>query len=569
MIPTMQLGQFGRRVGNVAPSAIPHVSTITVASGTVASDLTSFVVMVHLEDMPSGFWDNVKSDGGDIRVYESDGTTLLPHDVIRVDTLADEGLLFFKRNVATASDTVVKIECGYPARSKLAATDTYGRNAVWSSYEFMVSFDELVDRTGNGHTPALTNAVQGDLYVHSSGAVVTGHQGVAWDGTYYYITDTNYIRKFNSSWTLVASNADPITASGISGVNHCGDPEVVGSYLYVPIEFFPTSAPFTGISHTNQHIAKFNTSDLTFVSEVDISAQGHEASSIAYNTADSLFYVSSYESPCTYVDYYDSSFTYQGTVTLSSSLPFIQGVTFFGGKMYLSAGYTGDQTITRASLTGTIEEIVFTGVPYGIQIEGLSHNIDGVLVFFADTSGIVCEMRTRPPGWLSLGGIDYATLGSVPEFTQWSAGISAIFGVFAGSNRSLFSYLQASDANATRASMVFRNSSTKLGIWNTTDSWLESAATETRGTVVRGVYTHDGTTSRKIYRNGTAATDSSVAQKPSGTTDSFVIGTSGAGTEYFSGIVNYSYLRNGVLSADWLSAEDKSWRQTGVFYTVT
>jgi hypothetical protein len=144
-----------------AAAAIPDgetfTATVTIASGTVASNLTDFPVLINLHDMPAGFWSAVKSDGGDIRAYDSTDT-LIPHDLCRINTGSTSGILMVKKTVATASSTVIKIRCGNAALSALSVSDTNGRNAVWSDYDLVVGFGgSTTDRTGATRTLAGTS----------------------------------------------------------------------------------------------------------------------------------------------------------------------------------------------------------------------------------------------------------------------------------------------------------------------------------------------------------------------------------------------------------------------------
>lgn len=105
--------------------------TVTVVSGKVASDLTGFPLFIDLANMPANFWSNVNTGGGDIRAFV--GPTQLPVDVVTINIGANTGILFVKTPLAAASNTVITI-LGDGVSSADAATDPYGRNAVWSDY---------------------------------------------------------------------------------------------------------------------------------------------------------------------------------------------------------------------------------------------------------------------------------------------------------------------------------------------------------------------------------------------------------------------------------------------------
>lgn len=67
--------------------------SVTVQSSQVDADLTDFPVYVDLSDLPAGFHTNVKSDGGDIRVTKSDGTTEVAREVVFYNATDDTGEL--------------------------------------------------------------------------------------------------------------------------------------------------------------------------------------------------------------------------------------------------------------------------------------------------------------------------------------------------------------------------------------------------------------------------------------------------------------------------------------------
>ena len=51
---------------------------LTIQASKVDADLTDYPIYVDLSNLPSDFHNNVKSDGGDIRVTKADGVTELP-----------------------------------------------------------------------------------------------------------------------------------------------------------------------------------------------------------------------------------------------------------------------------------------------------------------------------------------------------------------------------------------------------------------------------------------------------------------------------------------------------------
>jgi len=143
---------------------------VTIAASEVSSTLTDFPVYVDLSDLPAAFFTNVQSDGGDIRVTESDGTTRCPVELVAIDTGASTGELhFLASSISSSSDTTFRIY--YDAsttQSQPGVATTYGRNAVWAAYNIVLHLNEdpagtspqFVDSTGNGYDATNNGSTQ-------------------------------------------------------------------------------------------------------------------------------------------------------------------------------------------------------------------------------------------------------------------------------------------------------------------------------------------------------------------------------------------------------------------------
>lgn len=144
-----------------ATEFVPTASsaTVTVPAGTVASNLTAFPLMIDLADMPSAFWAGVQADGGNVRVYQSDGVTLIPHDLTFINKTGQTGRIFAKTGLLAASDSTVVVKTLSTLSSKLAVTDANGRNAVWSDYEVVWIFPDKSNRTGKSYSQVFGAAI--------------------------------------------------------------------------------------------------------------------------------------------------------------------------------------------------------------------------------------------------------------------------------------------------------------------------------------------------------------------------------------------------------------------------
>jgi hypothetical protein len=106
---------------------------ITVESDVVEEGLTDFPVYLNLVDLPDEFFQNVKSDGGDIRITEVDGVTEVPFELVSIDTSLYTGELHFKADLASTTDTEFFIYYGNSSASGYAVTATYGARNVWTN----------------------------------------------------------------------------------------------------------------------------------------------------------------------------------------------------------------------------------------------------------------------------------------------------------------------------------------------------------------------------------------------------------------------------------------------------
>lgn len=134
---------------------------------TVAASLVDEVIpfiSLDLDDLPVEWWDELNTAGDttgeSIRVTASDGTTELPVHVVVFDGGADTGRANFLATGLSASvDTDYWIWGGNPSATMYAATDTYGRNAVYADYEIVYTMEggTITDVTGNHGDATLVN----------------------------------------------------------------------------------------------------------------------------------------------------------------------------------------------------------------------------------------------------------------------------------------------------------------------------------------------------------------------------------------------------------------------------
>jgi RHS repeat-associated protein len=104
---------------------------ITASSSKVLEDTKD--VYFNLAAMPSAFFTNAKSDGCDIRITRSDGTTELPIDL--VSFRSNSGQLHFStgNSLSISSSTIFYVYYGNPSASCYAENATYGAQNVYDS----------------------------------------------------------------------------------------------------------------------------------------------------------------------------------------------------------------------------------------------------------------------------------------------------------------------------------------------------------------------------------------------------------------------------------------------------
>jgi len=200
--------------GGGGPDGTQYYVEVTIAASEVSSTLTDFPVYVDLSDLPAAFFTNVQSDGGDIRVTESDGTTRCATELVAINTGSSTGELhFLASSISSSSDTVFRIyyDGGGSTLSQPGVATTYGRNAVWSDYvgvwhmgdDPSGTAPQMVDSTGNGHDgTSFGTMTSGDVVATQLG------DGLDFDGSNDYIsmgTDTALqLALGGASWTLSA-----------------------------------------------------------------------------------------------------------------------------------------------------------------------------------------------------------------------------------------------------------------------------------------------------------------------------------------------------------------------------
>lgn len=539
---------------------------IEIPSSSVASDLISFPMLVNLSALSQdSFWGKVYYyDGSDIRVTDNNNIDL-PFDLVFFDKNISIGSLFVKLNLSSSSNTNIRIHYGDSSKLSVPVTDSNGRNAVWSNYHrvyFFSPYDFYANHCDNAGYTSYTGLIRSYNYKLVSPEVYS-HQGICSDGYYFYTTDTNAIYKWDYGWNLKASNANPCGDVG-SSVNHCGDPDIHDGVIYVPIEK-------DYLTPTYQKIAKFRATDLVYLGSVSISAQSHECSSLCIIPEDDIVYVASFNDGSKIWKYSLIDLSYIGYIPLSSTIPTIQGITFFDNCFHINSDTTTIDKTVIVTKDGTVGPSVSHPLTQSNTYEGICVYRNKLLTIFSTGEGQGKVYELTPIDFISSSGIkmyDGSLKYSSSRYTEWTIGLSVNFTEFV-QTRIACSYGVAGTDSTKRSSLGYRISTNQFGLWNATDGWLFSAVTPTLDKTYRFNIVHNGTTYRKLYTDSVVATDTGCTEQPVTGANTLYFGSEDeAYTQYLRGYVGFFYLINSILPQEWITAEYNNLKCPEAFYNV-
>ena len=543
---------------------------INIPSSSVSSNLTGYPVFIDLSLMSQSFWGSLAyRDGRDIRATDSSGAQI-PMDLVMLDSVQKTGYMFVKTSLSSTVATVIYITCGLLANGFVAAGASNGRNAVWTNYIAVFTFGENhVNRVGSAYTTA--NVSTTSMSVASTSPNLTSHQGVAWDGTYYYVSGTNKLTKYTAAWVLVATNTNPLGAVGF-GTNHVGDIEVVNGVVYAPVESYTSISVFS-----SQRIARFSAETLSYIDSVSVSAQGHEVSSIAYCPTDGYLYVSSYADGSKLWRYNLSTLSYVSSLSLSSTISQVQGVTWWKEAFWITSGY--NKNTYRVEYGGNVRDSVYTASGSDDDYEGIGHTDSGLLVLVdslnSPNNGVV---RTLVPKTIGrVGSVEtvapldqFEYVSGLSRYTTWTMGLTMKMSSKSTAMAMMTYTINGSSANADRATIAYRLSSDRLGLWNDTDTWLLDTISPVVGTTYRINASHNGTSGRKFYRDGTlTASAGTSTARPAAGANTLVMGMeSWTKGEDFAGELGFAYLASTAFSDHYVAAEWANLTSPATFYSI-
>lgn len=553
--------------------------TITIPSGTVGSMLTRFPVRLDLHDITEDdWWDAVTSDGGNLRITD-DTATDVPIDITYIDTATKQGELFFLGLLNDAADNVFTLTA-VPGATAVPVTDANGRNGTWGDYEAVVipsSVDGLIDRTDgaaltvvgtpdigpSGLTIDALNegfaaAAVSKLTAWSCGAHTRVSSSITANRTMLaYTGDSAYKAEVLADSPLWADLLEQTSGTSLNG-DYSGNGR--GGTIDAGVTF--STAPAGAAAFTKAwQLNAFEGGEVTAGSWMAPGSPAH--------TAEIWCYLTSYD-PDGSVLLARSDVASGNNKSAKVWAIQVTGTGAVTGRTFSDTGATGT-SIAPASAAGAVPlntvchvATTWDGTTVRFYVNGTqvaSGALNGNYVPFGNNGKPITVGKSH-----NASGISniYTVNGKI-----WGAGF---YGTTLSGTR-LTAHYNTGLAAAREALGVHDAATDKVGAWNSSDGWLDGAtfASGDVGTLFRDNLVHDGTTDRKVYRNGAlTGTDTGAATRPTGAGDTLLLGAESINAaEPWRGDLDFIYLRNGALTADWIAAEDSSWRSPSGFYTIT
>lgn len=306
--------------------------------------------------------------------------------------------LIQKSRIESDGGEVVNLTCMNAVISELETLGIYSNCKFLTDADFGVKKDidnkvsKIYDISGNGNDVAsLISANQpiwntlgdkglitydgtSDYISEMAGVIATSpdiatHQGVTFDGTYFYLIHTTSIRKMDKDWNEIISNTN---VNAECGNTHLGDGQYYNGKLYIASDDWASDVDF-GVSR----ISIWNSATLAFIETHDISAQEHEAAGLCVDGIAGIVYMVSHADSYKIFKYSLSDFSYLGYITLSAACDGLQGITKDGNVFILSKLnphpiYVELDGTVGAALLLPIEEGLDYVAPYlyGISLDG-------------------------------------------------------------------------------------------------------------------------------------------------------------------------------------------------------
>jgi outer membrane protein assembly factor BamB len=203
-----------------------------------------------------------------------------------------------------------------------------------------------------------------------------GEEGIAADGTNYYLIYRYHLLKVDSTWTnVLARNDTPFT--GLKGYDHLGAGEYYDGKLYIATESYHGCA-----NVTNQSIFIFDAADLHRISVTVVSNYTSEVSAVTILprlSAHGVVFVSNFCDDSKLYEFDLSNLSFLGTVPLDGRVPKLQGLAWNGHAIdAVTDSGTNGVVYAIDPNTGHVQKTAFLTFPHGKEAEGCFYR-DGQL----------------------------------------------------------------------------------------------------------------------------------------------------------------------------------------------
>jgi Chitobiase/beta-hexosaminidase C-terminal domain len=252
-----------------------------------------------------------------------------------------------------------------------------------------------------------------------------------------YVSSQTLLSAYDSNWRLKWTNTNPIAGMPAT-VNHLGDIEYSGGYIYAPAESWNGCGNFAPTL-----LAVYSASTGRLITWSDITADGHEASAVAAVPGSDQVVVTSYcpgQGGYTTLWSYDlnalitnppgSLLTYDNTITMSTPIPLMQGISWNANDNEFAV--TADTSGPAGSIWLISAEGLVTGPVYvvptsaSLELEGVDfvsgdlYYLESQTVYGIGAVPAAPEFNTAPGTYCSaqMVSISGAQTGTVIFYTN-------------------------------------------------------------------------------------------------------------------------------------------------------
>lgn len=546
---------------------------ITFSSTNIANDLTNFTVLVTEANLDNNIWNNAAADASDVIFTDAAGS-ILNREIIEYDPVTQKFRTYVNIPLLSASaDSFIYLLYGNDDAS-FALNDL----ATWNTTEDLIVHLSLP-------VPTISDSSQNNRIINVIGQNSTwksptfvketaispdlnSHQGITTiDGTIFWTFDTNTLYRRDSSWNILTTNLDPVGDMTATVPDHVGDGDIYNNTLYLPIEFF--NLPCT---YSDQYIVLYDATTLAYISEHDISAQGHEVSGLVVEPAENRITITSYCQDGFLYQYDLTTFAFLGTVTLSQDIIKQQGITRIGNYYYITSN--DSNSIFKVALDGTVVGEVYVHDP-SFTTEGIG--TDGSNLYFLIDEGTLERVHTlefTDGAWFD--GLDPTVIEDGVYLTatigdKTTRSIRTWFEPADDIQRAIVSVSENIATPNNRATISIDNGNA-LGTWDSNgDSWLYTnpVVDPPLNIVSHTALTFVDSTSRTIFFNGAPSNSVALSSSPAGR-DTLFIGVEDLSTnEIWNGAILEVRVSDNVLSDAWIAFEDLNFRSNASTYTAS